>query len=686
MNDASRSDLFYDRDLRFGGASDFAADMKGLSIPNMKALGHRFRMIQHDPGAAKAERERGSAEPESIPERIVRAPNFLPAVFLEQGAFRARAVCKIETDGRGFDGVQGKWNGTGFLVCSTILLTNHHVINSIATARNALCIFNYQLGPDGKPAETLAVRLDPSALFVTSPWKDGLDYTFIAIDPAAARQFGCIPMVRSAFTIHPGDNANIVQHPEGRQKEVVLQENEVMRDTGVLLHYASDTLGGSSGSPVFNNRWQLIALHHASKPNDDQVRASPDAPVPDFLNEGIKLSAIATDLERRAQTPLEATSARAVLAAFEGVDSLGGFFGTMGRSARTNGDEAQGAVAGAAPVPQAGTSGERSGVRLAAVGVERVEDAYSGEGEDLDVAFWNTEWFAKGWHEKVDLVTQTVADLNLDVWALAQSSMEAAEAVVMRLRQDYQLQFACASCAPLVPAALPSTTLIWNTKTVACQRLDWPEEIDGWFQVHSQQFPDLRLEAVHGKVFDDYPGLFHITSLNRPYGMAPFDILLVPLHLKQNGEGSARRRMAGKILAAAVNHVIEQHGDGPGVLPGAGGDWIIGGDFNAEFATTDFRTLSPGRLVPLAAQDAQHGAMMYLKSPHSLIDHVFLSKNLGRRFGAEDFFIVAIEQELPDYLPKLSDHRPVLVRLSLVDAPPVAEALPASLAEALRLG
>ncbi len=652
---------FYDDDPKFGNASDFAKHMKGLAIPDVKALGHRFRLIQQDPGAALAERERVS-DAGQIPERIIRAPNFLPAVFMELGAVRARAVCLIETDGVGYDNVRGKWNGTGFLVCSNILVTNHHVINSIETARNAVCIFNYQLGPDGKPAETLAVRLDPDQLFVTSPLSGGLDYTFIAVDPAAARQFGCIPMVRSSFTVHPGDNANIVQHPEGRKKEVVLQENEVMQDTGVLLHYASDTQGGSSGSPVFNNRWQLIALHHASKPNDGGLQPPSGGPSPDFLNEGIKLSAIATDLERRAQNPLEATAARAVLAAFDGVDSLGGFFGTLGR---------------AAPAPAA--PGEKT------AGVERVEGAYSGEGEDLDVAFWAVEWPLKGWEERADLVAQTVADLNLDVWALAQTSLEAAQSVVARLKHDYLLEFDCAGAEPDAPATRPSTTLIWNAKTVACQRLDWPEEIAGWFQVHSQQFPDLRLEAVHGKVFDYYPGLFHLTSLNRPDGTAPFDLLLVPLQLKLIGEGSARRRMAAKILAAAVNRVIEEPGVPPDSLPGAGGDWIIGGEFNADFATIDFRDLTQGRLAPLSAQDGQQGAITYLKSKRSLIDHIFLSRDLVRRFGAEDFFIVAAEQQLPDYLPKLSDQRPVLARLSLIANPPVAEALPASLASALRL-
>ena len=37
-----------------------------------------------------------------------------------------------------------------------------------------------------------------------------------------------------------------------------------------MIIYKSDTAPGSSGSPVFNNEWQLIALHSAgvAKKND----------------------------------------------------------------------------------------------------------------------------------------------------------------------------------------------------------------------------------------------------------------------------------------------------------------------------------------------------------------------------------------------------------------------------------
>src|SRR6185369_4641513 len=36
-------------------------------------------------------------------------------------------------------------------------------------------------------------------------------------------------------------------------------------------HYEGDTEPGSSGSPVFNDQWELVALHHSGVPEMDQA-------------------------------------------------------------------------------------------------------------------------------------------------------------------------------------------------------------------------------------------------------------------------------------------------------------------------------------------------------------------------------------------------------------------------------
>jgi endonuclease G len=63
----------------------------------------------------------------------------------------------------------------------------------------------------------------------------------------------------------------IIQHPLGGTKQIALTANKIIgidRDRHKLF-YQTDTEPGSSGSPVFNNEWKVIALHHAGKTESD---------------------------------------------------------------------------------------------------------------------------------------------------------------------------------------------------------------------------------------------------------------------------------------------------------------------------------------------------------------------------------------------------------------------------------
>jgi DNA/RNA endonuclease G (NUC1) len=97
-------------------------------------------------------------------------------------------------------------------------------------------------------------------------------------------------------------------------------------------------------------------------------------------------------------------------------------------------------------------------------------------------------------------------------------------------------------------------------------------------------------------------------------------------------------------------------------------DFVIGGDANAPLDSGDFANLTDSGLAAASAEDAEGGAFSYIKGPRSLIDHVFVSPNLGSEVG-NNFFIVAAERTFPDYVDEISDHRPVLLRLSLGDGP-----------------
>jgi V8-like Glu-specific endopeptidase/endonuclease/exonuclease/phosphatase family metal-dependent hydrolase len=555
---------------------------------------------------------------EIILETIISRSNLLPSYFLNVGADRAKAICKIEASGINYKKVSGSWVGTGFLVSKNILLTNHHVINSQAVANQSIAIFNFEKEPDGGFKKTKNFHCNPARLFISSP-ENEFDYTFVWLDGNPGEEFGWIKLDRTGFRIIENEFANIIQHPGGEPKAIAIQENKINNHNQVFMHYTSDTTGGSSGAAVLNNDWQLIGLHHASRQRNNTVE-----------NEGIKITAIAAHLEKLSMDPENRYSANEVLRHFEGSDSMMGFFGALGRYRRTS---------------------ENS--------YELLVDAYKGEERDIDVGFWNIEWFNKYYETKMKEVAKVITSMNLDIWALEEVSPKSTKELVDYLNRNFNLEYTYAASEPDASDYKQSTTVIWNTRTVKGKVEKWPKKINDWFKVHSLDFDDLVLEAVEGKVFNRYPGLFYFEAKNRS-DFDPFNFYLIPLHLKAKGEGSKRRIMASKVLGAAINKMIEEYNKDQ--------DFIIGGDYNATLASEDFDDLIDKGFVAVSAADEKSGAFSYIKSRYkSLIDHIFLSPNLAYSYGSDDYFIVARDRTLPNFIENVSDHRPVLIRLSLND-------------------
>ena len=68
---------------------------------------------------------------------------------------------------------------------------------------------------------------------------------------------------------------NIIQHPGGGRKQIVFRESTLKltpkgKDLDNVAHYTGDTKPGSSGSPVFSDAWEVIALHHSGVPDTDE--------------------------------------------------------------------------------------------------------------------------------------------------------------------------------------------------------------------------------------------------------------------------------------------------------------------------------------------------------------------------------------------------------------------------------
>jgi Concanavalin A-like lectin/glucanases superfamily/Trypsin-like peptidase domain len=207
--------------------------------------------------------------------------------------------------------------GSGFLVGATHLLTNYHVLFDEEVASQCVAQFHYEesLGADQK---TIDYELDPDTLFIREP---SLDYTLVQLKfnqftRQAGHHFGWLQLVEDDANIIPGlrdeedvkklesegfelseeekegDNVILIHHPKGRQKKIDLTNNRVIKG-GLyksFLRYTAESDYGSSGCPVFNTKWELVALNHAAILQSDGKT---------FVKQGVRICQIVADLKQK---------------------------------------------------------------------------------------------------------------------------------------------------------------------------------------------------------------------------------------------------------------------------------------------------------------------------------------------------------------------------------------------------
>jgi hypothetical protein len=94
---------------------------------------------------------------------------------------------------------------------------------------------------------------------------DGLDATILRLEGVP----DSVTPSEMAQGLHaldatPSPRAFVIGHPEGTDQPMFSLENNRLLDfDDRLVHYSAATRPGSSGSPVYDDSWELIALHHA---------------------------------------------------------------------------------------------------------------------------------------------------------------------------------------------------------------------------------------------------------------------------------------------------------------------------------------------------------------------------------------------------------------------------------------
>lgn len=228
-------------------------------------------------------------------------------IALDAGEFSDRMVaslariCLVRVDGQD--------TGTGFLVGPDLVLTAHHVLGEVI-ARNVAAadvrfVFDYRTsaGVAGQGPSVGLLTASASAALPT-PWfidaseptaeeqrlggapsladptnSTHLDFALVRLDSAIGAAPGPSGTARGCFVLGPkgppfsfprGAALLIVGHPTKPDTDppkcspqvFAIEPDSVLEVGAARVRYRTNTLRGSSGSPVLSAQWDLVALHH----------------------------------------------------------------------------------------------------------------------------------------------------------------------------------------------------------------------------------------------------------------------------------------------------------------------------------------------------------------------------------------------------------------------------------------
>jgi hypothetical protein len=224
-----------------------------------------------------------------LEKRLSGAGGFNPASDLDRVPLARRCVVRIWHDNDA---------GSGLLLPGNWLLTNNHVLPTAEKAKDAIAQFNYERQPSGHFSDLRQHKFDPDAGFYTD---EGDDWTVVKLKGDPNAEFGFVALEQ--VTPELGGIVHIIQHPDAGPKQVADGPILEIADSLRRIRYRANTMAGSSGSPVFNNRWQVVGLHNGSAMiRDPATCASVEC------NQAIHIEALLEGLQRVGVWPHQAAA------------------------------------------------------------------------------------------------------------------------------------------------------------------------------------------------------------------------------------------------------------------------------------------------------------------------------------------------------------------------------------------
>jgi V8-like Glu-specific endopeptidase len=198
-------------------------------------------------------------------EKILGEDRYRTFQWYRKGLDRASGVAQVlDRSGNG--------QGTGFLVRGTdvhqslghewVVVTNAHVISDDPAEQRS--------SPAVLPADEARIRFeakDPNVVFevdqilFSSP-RTELDCTIVRLNLPVEHE-KAYPIAKRLPLVDQNQRVYVIGHPRGGGLSYSIDDNLLLDHEKTMVHYRAPTEGGSSGSPVFNQQWDLLALHHA---------------------------------------------------------------------------------------------------------------------------------------------------------------------------------------------------------------------------------------------------------------------------------------------------------------------------------------------------------------------------------------------------------------------------------------
>ncbi|MGH8827479.1 MAG: trypsin-like peptidase domain-containing protein [Jiangellaceae bacterium] len=198
----------------------------------------------------------GFDDRDALERQIFDEPSLLDVAFLVRGLELAPAVCRLLVRLP-----TGRFYGTAFRIGADLLLTNHHVLfdqkAGDAPATDVEAWFGYENDVLGRQLAHEVVSGRPDTIVGA---KDH-DWAVVRVGSPLPANAPVIDLTIPG-PVGVDDRVYIIQHPNGGVKKIGMHHNIVRFVDDDVVQYWTDTEAGSSGSPVFDEQWRLVALHH----------------------------------------------------------------------------------------------------------------------------------------------------------------------------------------------------------------------------------------------------------------------------------------------------------------------------------------------------------------------------------------------------------------------------------------